>query len=170
MSCLRQAANPGTLQGTFLEPCRGRKNEVKSARCHASVSGVPTPIQLPSQIFEKRKEKSAAGFSSPHCPWCDSHSHVDHIAFHKLETSIATFHSGFRRIPLAGSAKIIRKKTFNRHPCLHCLRYAIMGRWWRCNSITMGVVSSLSPADADVIGLLDREGVDQVDIALELTA
>ena len=60
----RQAANPGTLQGTFLEPCRGRKNEVKSARCHASVSeGVPTPIQLPSQIFVKRKEKSAAGFS-----------------------------------------------------------------------------------------------------------
>ena len=132
--------------------------------------GFPTPIQLPSQIFEKRKEKSAAGFSSPHCPWCDSHSHVDHIAFHKLETSIATFHSGFRRIPLAGSAKIIRKKTFNRHPCLHCVRYAIMGRWWRCNSITMGVASSLSPADADVVGLLDREGVDQVDIALELTA
>jgi hypothetical protein len=34
----------------------------------------------------------------------------------------------------------------------------------------MGVASSLSPADADVVGLLDREGVDQVDIALELTA
>ena len=35
----------------------------------------------------------------------------------------------------------------------------------------MGVVPSLSPADADVVGLLDRrEGVDQVDIALELTA
>ena len=108
----RQAANPGTLQGTFLEPCRSRKNEVKSARCHASVSGVPTPIQLPSQIFEKRKEKSAAGFSIT----------TTSIATSKNRTGIS-----IQKYPSLRRAQ--RKPIMNTHQQWLCIEFGSGQQW-----------------------------------------